>query len=341
MDIDAIIPYERNARRNGEAVPVVAESIREFGLRGQIVLESRDNPVIVCGHTRVAACKSLGRTEIPDANIAYCDGLTEDQIKAFRLADNRTGEVATWNRTLLQHEVKSIRGLDMSRFRFDFKGKAKPYGAERLRTDGAYNLGLVSAADCGADGMPRLAAVDVRPDGMVGFNYARTCRSKDGACCHFFLDDYQFERCWNRPLAQIDALRGFDCVLTPDFSLYLDMPMPMQRWNVYRSRAVGLIWAREGLPVVPTLSWSVPESYGFCFDGLEPGGTYAVSTVGVKEDERALAIWRDGMAEALRRLEPSRVLVYGGDIGFDFGGCDAVSYMNGVTERMADGRQRC
>lgn len=100
MLIDEIIPYEKNARHNEKAIPVVADSIREFGLRGQIVLESRDNPVIVTGHTRVAACKSLGWTEIPDENIAYCDGLTEEQIKAYRIADNKTGEVATWNKTL-------------------------------------------------------------------------------------------------------------------------------------------------------------------------------------------------------------------------------------------------
>lgn len=114
MLIDEIIPYEKNARHNEKAIPVVADSIREFGLRGQIVLESRDNPVIVTGHTRVAACKSLGWTEIPDENIAYCDGLTEEQIKAYRIADNKTGEVATWNKTLLQHEIKSIVYFDSS-----------------------------------------------------------------------------------------------------------------------------------------------------------------------------------------------------------------------------------
>ena len=66
MKIDEIVPYERNARNNAKAIPKVAESIKEFGLRGTIGLESRDNPVIVFGHTRVAACKSLGWDEIPD-----------------------------------------------------------------------------------------------------------------------------------------------------------------------------------------------------------------------------------------------------------------------------------
>lgn len=137
MDINEIIPYARNARHNKKAIPAVADSIRQFGLRGQIVLESRENPVIVTGHTRVEACKSLGWKEIPDENIAYCDGLTEDEIKAYRIADNKTGEISTWNISMLKSEVKSIGKLDMSKFGCDFKSKDMAYGAERLQTEAA------------------------------------------------------------------------------------------------------------------------------------------------------------------------------------------------------------
>ena len=343
MLISEIVPYARNARRNAGAVPVVAESIREFGLRGQILLESRDNPVIVTGHTRVAACKSLGWTEIPDEHIAFCDGMTPEQVKAFRIADNKTAEVAKWNIGLLKSEVKSLGGkLDMTKFGCDFKGAAKPYGAERLRTDGAYNLDICDRAACGGDGFPPLLPVDARPAGMLGFNYAKTAAAeqKRGQACHFFVDDYQFERAWSRPRAYLDCLRGFECVLTPDFSLYMDMPDPMQRWNCYRSRALGAFWQREGLTVVPTLTWAQPETYAWCFSGLPRRSTVAVSTVGVRGDPSALAVWRDGMAEAMRVLDPARVLLYGGRIEFDFGGAEVVEYANGVTERMANGRSR-
>jgi len=328
--ISDIIPYERNARNNEAAIPVVAESIHEFGLRGQIVLESPERPVIVAGHTRVAACKSLGWTEIPDEHICFCDDLTDEQIRAYRLADNRTGEVATWNKALLQHEVRGIKSLDMSRFKFEFKSRHDGfrYGQERLKTDRAYNLDLVSAADCGPSGMPQLAPVDARPDELQGFNYAKTTSGEDKARlgCHFFIDDYQFERVWASPARYLDVLRPYSCVLGPDFSLYLDMPLPMQRWNVYRSRALCLVWQREGMAVVPTLTWAGPESYEFCFDGIPQGGTVATSTVGVMADEAALAIWRDGMAEALRRVRPSRLLLYGSIPDFDFGGCEVVPY---------------
>lgn len=339
MRIDDIMPYERNARHNEKAVPVVAESIKEFGLRGQIVLESKDNPVIVAGHTRWAACKSLGWVEIPDDKIDFCDGLSSDQIKAFRLADNKTGEVSTWNIALLKSEAKSLGDkFDLSKFSFDFKSKTKPYGAERLRTDDSYNLRLINASHCAGNfDMPRIKGCMRKPKELLGFNYAKTVTSFERGV-HFFIDDYQFERVWSHPEKYIDLLRRFDCVLTPDFSLYMDMPLPMQQWNEYRRRALGNYWQRSGVKVVPTLSWSDERSYGFCFDGIPKGSTLAVSTVGVKGNESALAVWSAGMCEAMNKLHPKRVLLYGGDVGFDFGKCEVVEYSNGVTERMKHGR---
>ena len=90
--------------------------------------------------------------------------------------------------------------------------------------------------------------------------------------------------------------------------------------------------------MVPTLSWAQPESYAFCFEGVPRHSTVATSTVGVKGDTDALAVWMDGMREAMRRLEPSRVLLYGGAVGFDFGDAEVVHYKNSVTERMGNGR---
>lgn len=348
MRLDDIVPYERNPRDNDKAVDGVAESIREFGLKGAIVLNrtteggTPEHPVIVNGHTRVKAMKRLGWEVVPDECIRYVDDLTEEQVKALRLADNRTGEIATWNKTLLQHEVRGIKSLDMGRFKFDFKSKQRPYGAERLKTDRAYNLDIINADDCNASGYPELGGCMARPDGLMGFNYAKSTpdAGKRGYACHFFVDDYQFERVWTSPARYLDTLRGFDVVLTPDFSLYTDMPLPMMAWNHYRSQALGLYWQRYGMKVVPTLSWAGPDSYTFCFEGVPRGGTVAVSTVGVKGDDAALDVWCSGMAEAMRRLEPSRVLIYGGDIGFDFDGCEVIEYANGVTERMANGRKR-
>lgn len=170
MLISDIIPYERNARHNEKAIPKVAESIREFGLRGTIGLESPENPVIVFGHTRVAACKSLGWDEIPDSKIEYCDDLTPEQIKAFRIADNKTGDIATYNKSMLREEVRSLKDFDMTRFGLDFKSKKLDYGAERLKTDRAYNLDLINRLDCARDGFPPLPPVEMEgPSDLQGF----------------------------------------------------------------------------------------------------------------------------------------------------------------------------
>ena len=331
MLISDIVPYGRNARNNVKAIPKVAESIKEFGLRGTIGLESRENPVIVFGHTRVAACKSLGWTEIPDSKIEFCDDLTPEQVKAFRIADNKTGDIATYNKAMLREEVRSLKDFDMTRFGLDFKSKKLEYGAERLKTDRAYNLDIVSRADCGRDGFPKLPKTDAKPVELQGFNYAKSTpnEQKRGKGCHFFIDDYQFERLWSQPSAYLEALRGYDCVLTPDFSLYMDMPDAMQQWNRYRSAALGRYWAENGLTVVPTLSWAQRSSYRFCFKGIPKHSTVATSTVGVARDRDAQKVWHDGMREAMRRLEPSRVLLYGKNMGFDFGGCEVVEYKAG------------
>lgn len=191
MLISEIIPYERNARHNERAIPKVAESIEEFGLRGTIGLESPENPVIVFGHTRVAACKLLGWTEIPDSKIEYCDDLSAEQIKAFRIADNKTGDIATYNKSMLREEVRSLKDFDMTRFGLDFKSKKLEYGAERLKTDRAYNLDAINRDCCGRDGFPPLPSVDVEvPYDLQGFNYAKTTGAADKAIlgCHFFIE---------------------------------------------------------------------------------------------------------------------------------------------------------
>ena len=331
LRLSDIVPYERNARDNARAVPKVAESIREFGFRGTIVLRSHGDPTIVCGHTRVAALKQLGWTEIPDELITWCDDLTDDEVKALRIADNKTGDIATYNRSMLREEVRGLKDFDMARFGCEFKSAHRPVGAERLRTDRAYNLDLVSRDDCDGGGFPTLDGEDAKPRELIGFNYAKSAGAdaKRGNGCHFFIDDYQFERVWANPGKYLDALKPFGCVLTPDFSLYMDMPAPMQAWNRYRSQALGRYWQDNGLTVVPTLSWAQPESYAFCFEGVPRHSTVATSTVGVKGDAHALAVWMDGMREAMRRVEPSRVLLHGGDVGFDFGDTEAIQYKGG------------
>jgi site-specific DNA-methyltransferase (adenine-specific) len=109
-----LVPYERNPRKNEKAVDAVTESIRQFGFKVPIVLD-KDN-VIIAGHTRLKAAEKLGLEEVPTIT---ADDLTPEQVKAFRLADNKTAELAGWDFDLLDEELDDITGLDMTAFGFD------------------------------------------------------------------------------------------------------------------------------------------------------------------------------------------------------------------------------
>ena len=111
---DELIPYANNPRNNDEAVGYVANSIKEFGFKNPVIID-KDNTV-VCGHTRLKAAKKLGIKEVP---CIRADDLTEEQIDAFRLADNKTSEIATWNFEKLEIELESISSIDMSEFDFN------------------------------------------------------------------------------------------------------------------------------------------------------------------------------------------------------------------------------
>lgn len=112
--IESILPYEKNPRNNEEAVSAVKESIQEFGFKIPVVLSADD--VIVAGHTRIKAAKELGMKEVP---CIIAGDLSDEQIRAFRLADNKSAEIATWDEEMLKQELEEIMNIDMSMFGFD------------------------------------------------------------------------------------------------------------------------------------------------------------------------------------------------------------------------------
>ena len=120
-------PYEKNPRRNDDAVQYVAESIRQFGFKVPIVVDA--DGVIVAGHTRYKAAKKLGLKTVP---CIVADDLTEEQVKAFRLADNKVGEFAEWDDVLLAEELDDILNLDMAEFGFEM--------AELEQADNPYDI---------------------------------------------------------------------------------------------------------------------------------------------------------------------------------------------------------
>jgi ParB-like chromosome segregation protein Spo0J len=122
VSIDQIKPYEANPRINDAAVDAVATSLREFGFRQPIVVDS--GLVIICGHTRWKAARKLGLAKVP---VHIAKDLTPEQVKAYRLADNKTNELAEWNMDLLPIELKDLQAadFDLSLLGFDEDELAK------------------------------------------------------------------------------------------------------------------------------------------------------------------------------------------------------------------------
>lgn len=113
IKLQELVPYENNPRDNDKSVPKVKESIEQFGFKVPIIIDKEK--IIVCGHTRYKAAKELKLEEVP---CIMADDLNEEQIQAFRLADNKVGEESTWIFEKLESELQGITSLDMSLFGF-------------------------------------------------------------------------------------------------------------------------------------------------------------------------------------------------------------------------------
>ena len=108
--------------------------------------------------------------------------------------------------------------------------------------------------------------------------------------------------------------KEFAGALSPDFSLYLDYPISLQIYNTYRNRYCGAYWQSLGVNVIPTIGWRDEKSFDFCFDGVEKGSVVAVGTVGIMNNKDAKELFLKGYNEMLKRIEPSKIIIYGNEI---------------------------
>lgn len=336
-DINELKPYKNNAKKHPQKqIDKIKKSIEEFGFNDPIGID--ENNIIIEGNGRYEALKQLGVKEIPC--IALKD-MTEEQKKAYILVHNKLNMDTGFDVDILNDELLSIDTIDMSDFDLEIKFDDIFKENERHRTNDTYNLGIMDNENVSDFWqMPVIKNDNFIPSKLIGFNYAKTSKEKNVGI-HFYLDDYQFERLWNKPEEYVDILKQYECILSPDFSLYMDMPMPMKIWNIYRSRLIGQYYQSQGIKVIPTLSWAEEETFEFCFEGIPKGSIVSISTIGVKKNKEALKIWKAGVDELIRRIEPSTILIYGGKLDYDYGNIEVIYYENQITERMIkNGRKR-
>lgn len=158
--------------------------------------------------------------------------------------------------------------------------------------------------------MPVIEPEQIVPTKIISFSEALRSNEYD-AWIHFYEDDASFERLWNNPKRYLPVLKRFAGIITPDFSLYRDMPLVMQEWNTYRGRAIGA-WAQaEGIHVICNVRVGDDRSFEFCCLGVPKYNTIAVGSHGcikVKEDRQWFSM---GLANIIHKVHPATIIVYG------------------------------
>ena len=108
----------------------------------------------------------------------------------------------------------------------------------------------------------------------------------------------------------------------------------MKIWNIYRSRLIGQFYQRQGIKIIPTISWAEIESFDYYFQGIPKNSIISISTIVIKKNKNALAIWEDGVNEMIKQIEPWTIIVYGGKVDYDFKNINVIYIDNKVTENM-------
>ena len=158
--------------------------------------------------------------------------------------------------------------------------------------------------------IPCLRKENAVPNELILFSKAISSNAFDRWVC-FYEDDINFERLWNNPQKYLPILKRFAGVIAPDFSLYRDMPLVMQEWNVYRSRAIAR-WLQENeIPVIPNIRWGDERTYEVCCSGIRQGGTIAIGSHGCIKLLQERDPFENGLDYVVKRLHPDTIVAYG------------------------------
>lgn len=127
----------------------------------------------------------------------------------------------------------------------------------------------------------------------------------------FYEDDFLFERIWNNPKRYVARLSKFEGVITPDFSVYYDMPLSMQIWNMFRSRAIGAWLQSQGIRVIPNIRFGDERTFDCCCDGISRHSVISIGTHGCLKVKKYRGTLEKGIAYVAKKLEPETMVLYG------------------------------
>ncbi|MBQ7897108.1 MAG: DUF4417 domain-containing protein [Clostridia bacterium] len=182
-----------------------------------------------------------------------------------------------------------------------------------MNRNDVFHTFLVENANFSGDyELPQLQTSNEIPQKVILFSEAmsRSCKDFDSWVV-FYEHDKKFERLWNNPKAYLEKLKKFKGVISPDFSLYRNMPLCMQIWNTYRSRSLAFWLQSKGVEVIPNVRFNDERTYEFCFDGIEKNKTVAVGTHGCIKTREDRLYFKIGLAILVQKLSPKNIIVYG------------------------------
>lgn len=192
---------------------------------------------------------------------------------------------------------------------------------------------MVDAADCIGGVWLALEPCYKVPTRLTTY-YAKTAKDNSDAFCHFFIDDYRYERIWKEPERYMKVVKKYAGAIMPNFSTYHIMPLPMQYWNLYRNRALAFYWQQNGIDVVPLLQCGDPRTYDYAFEGLPIGGTYAVMNNGLMKDNENRRLFYESLLIGVQAVKPDTLLCYGTEVDLSVLPCEVIWYKNDNTERV-------
>jgi hypothetical protein len=334
-----LIPYARNARTHSDIqVRQIARSMERYGWTNPVLVDG--NKGVIAGHGRLLAAQTLGWEEVP---VIRLDGMSDADKRAYILADNRLAESAGWDKELLKLELGELKdiGYDVSLIGFSLPEMDKLFegpdsledvpeelpGAQALKDDMDLRSKLMySIPEFRTDmlspipnGLRCWAGPDATPDDgesfflwIFGSDTIRGLPTDRFMTC-FYTDDYRFDCMYTEPSKYVGKLLNLGCriALSPNYSIWSDDPIAVMIYSTYRARWVGRYLQEAGIAIIPDVNWATPESYEFCFLGIPKNApAISVQLQTLKESEEFDGAI-NGLREAMNRLEPQSLLVYG------------------------------
>ncbi len=170
---------------------------------------------------------------------------------------------------------------------------------------------LKNVAYCGEYDFPRIKEIHKIPRKMIPFSKALKEQRDYNQWVCFYEDDFLFERIWNCPSKYLEKLRKFEGVVSPDFSVYYDMPYSMQIWNIFRSRSIGAWLQKNGIHVIPNVRFGDERTFECVCDGISRHSVISIGSLGCIKSRDYREEFEKGVERVTEILEPETIVIYG------------------------------